>query len=399
MVNSQLTMINEGGSIAPVFMPGESENPETGKRRTFSEFYDNSVTLSFPFFCILWQVSSVRLQPGINSGEPVMRTSVWAIVLLLAALLLVQANASAQERHILIVSPKVGSVIDSVERSTYNLFPGMQNFYSATFYQTPDSAIHVSFKRVAGTIALPESTHTTSYFTLKQVAEWIEHRDEIAHGTYELGSSQPLILYEDGTSFKPPTPPQKTTVTAEIKRPANELPLAKNSGRLSRPSFSTTHCTVAAGVAFNDFSGLVPLGIDRSKATFPVTVSFEIPLFSDPEISFAGGGTLFPQQGLSSVAMYVFLRPSSSWMFAPIVGLGGGRAYFTKEGYSAANGSVNVHAEQPYLAIAVGMNLVPNWLDALLTLPLANKLQTTFENASYSAGVTGPQFNLVFYLW
>lgn len=77
-----------------------------------------------------------------------MRIPVWSFVLLLTVHNLVQTNASAQERHLLVVSSRVGTVIDSVERRTYNLFPLMQNFYSLSFYQAPDSNFSfVRFRR------------------------------------------------------------------------------------------------------------------------------------------------------------------------------------------------------------------------------------------------------------
>jgi hypothetical protein len=355
-----------------------------------SEYHDNSVTLSFSPFCILWQVSSVRLQPGINSGEPVMRTSLWGVVLLVAAYNLVQTHASAQERRLLVVSPKVGAVIDSTARRTYNLFPGMKNFYSASFYQTPDSSIYLLFKRRSGTTVLPDSTRMSSFFTLNQVAEWIEHFDEIAKGTHQLGSSQPPIFYEDGTRFRPPTPQPKKEVTTVGKRTTDNLPLAPNTGGLARPLFNAVHLDFAFGLAFNDLSELGPLGAGTDNTGIPFTLYVEVPIYDDPGISLMGGwGASVTQHGLSSFAVFVIARPFPAHSLTPFFGIGFGQSSYS------SSGTIIVTAQQSYPALALGLNLVPNFADVVFTLPIAAKLETTFENKSYSVSIAGPQISLM----
>jgi len=59
----------------------------------------------------------------------------------IVCVLLTSLIAYAQVRRELIVSPKVGTEIDSVERKAYGLFPNVDDFQAAIFYEAADRTI------------------------------------------------------------------------------------------------------------------------------------------------------------------------------------------------------------------------------------------------------------------
>ena len=48
---------------------------------------------------------------------------------------MISVGTRSQERRLLVLSPRIGAVIDSTERKYYNLFCNIKNFHSASIYQ------------------------------------------------------------------------------------------------------------------------------------------------------------------------------------------------------------------------------------------------------------------------
>jgi hypothetical protein len=73
----------------------------------------------------------------------------------------------------------------------------------------------------------------------------------------------------------------------------------------------------------------------------------------------------------------------------PVIGIGAGH---TEYHYSK---SIIVDASESYAVLFLGVNIVRNRLDIMLTLPLPDELQTTFESKLYSIRPTGPGVSIL----
>jgi hypothetical protein len=188
---------------------------------------------------------------------------------------------------------------------------------------------------------------------------------------------------------------------AVIETDSLDLPLAQNISGLTRPFFQTIHLDLSVGFAFCDFSELQPLIGKNRSITFPLSFLIDIPIpdiYKDSRFSLisgfdfalggAGGGLLI------TYSTFLLYRPEAFSRLRPIVGVGVARTWYDNTWGDNA-GNVNIDAEETYPILFIGLNLTPNTLDALLTIPLVTELQTTYETKSYTIRPAGIRFSLL----
>ncbi|MBI4551409.1 MAG: hypothetical protein HY710_04025 [Candidatus Latescibacteria bacterium] len=114
---------------------------------------------------------------------------------LLMGTFVMPAAAQEPEGRVIVVSPRVGEVIDAGERERFGLFPMIHTFHSARFLLLPDSALVADVTLMENgvertqRIRLPKTMLTT-------IRETIEHFEESQAGTHRM------------TPRQRPTPPQ-----------------------------------------------------------------------------------------------------------------------------------------------------------------------------------------------
>ncbi len=180
-----------------------------------------------------------------------------------------------------------------------------------------------------------------------------------------------------------------------------DLPLAKKTSGLTRPFFQTIHLDLSIGFAICDFSDLQPLNGKNWNITFPLSFLIEIPfpshyndshfsLISGFDFALGGGGG----GSIATYSTFLLYRPETFSTFRPIVGVGVARTWYDNT-WGENTDHVHIEAEETYPILLIGLNLTPNTLDALLTVPLAKELQTTYETKPYTIRPAGIRFSLL----
>ncbi|MGA9363268.1 MAG: hypothetical protein WBW16_02760 [Bacteroidota bacterium] len=96
-------------------------------------------------------------------------------------------RAGEAKEKVVILSPRVGSVIDATERQQYELFPEVRDFDRAVFLQTPKKTYYAKIMFVGPDGARTDTTVQYSEDTLSVLAERIEHFEELKQKTYQVG--------------------------------------------------------------------------------------------------------------------------------------------------------------------------------------------------------------------
>lgn len=323
---------------------------------------------------------------------------------------LLPLNLAAQNRRVVVVSPRVGAVIDSVEAANYRLFQAITSFHASSFYQASDSTLWAEVQLKSAHGILRDSTYGVSFVFLKMCAERIDHWEELIDGKYQIGTSQSHILYEDGTPLVPPTgAPQKTGSSQRNVSPdtlhlaptffhrhvsSDMLPLAPNRSRLERPTYATIGLGVGLGVMISDLSVLEQLKGSASNISMPVSLYLEVPLEEDPSIMFIGGWSYAlgraSKESIISFSAGLICRPGTLFSLKPFVGLGAGVT-----SYESETNEFSINASISYPLLICGFNIAPGTLDLMVTYPLMKEINTTFESKSYSIKPAGLGFSLL----
>ena len=113
------------------------------------------------------------------------------------------APASAQDTaKVVVLSTRVGTVIDQTERTLYHLFASDKDFVSATFYRAPDSSFfaRVESKGPEGKLVVTHRGYSQE--SLLRMAEIINHHEDLVAGRYILGNDPPTIQIVGGPSIR-----------------------------------------------------------------------------------------------------------------------------------------------------------------------------------------------------
>ncbi len=307
---------------------------------------------------------------------------------LLLTLLVASAVTQSQDRRLLIVSPSVGTEVDSLERATYELFPAVKEFQSATFYRLPDSTFWVWLLLKSPEGNLRDSAYEIGPGALNQIAERIERRNRVNVGVSPTEVLLAHIRYADGSDV---IFPSASTSETSRTRSKDILSLRGASDVGSRPLFQTIHVDLSVGYGSAAFMDLRSLTGSTSNSFVPVSFGIDIPFQEEDGLalrgawSFALGGA--GEGSLFSYAITLSYTASTDISLKPIFGVGYGHSSYSYS--SGTNGGIELSASQPYPLIVLGTSLVHKRLDLMVSIPLAPRLTTSFEESQYTVKVAG----------
>jgi len=171
------------------------------------------------------------------------------------AVIAAQIPGGGDSASVVILSDRVGPVIDSQEREQFRLFPGIQRFERAVVLQLPDTTFVVRF-----TMSEPDGRERDTMVVyggplLRNMAERIEHFEEIVEGTYRISDKPAQLKLTTGAAAV-----YSTIYPAAPLRPAppsGRLPLAASGGmRPSRNYPLLLDCGVGLRTFNPDLNGL-----------------------------------------------------------------------------------------------------------------------------------------------
>ena len=183
-----------------------------------------------------------------------------------------------------------------------------------------------------------------------------------------------------------------TTADTNVTK-TGKLPLAENKAGLSRPRFETVHLVFGLGGTGTDYSELDRLGINKAKFALPISLYAYIPFSrTDPGFYLLSGANidLLDAEALTFKTLLLYQTG-----FNMLVGIGASRTSYASRGGMDADGDINVNVNQTQGLLALGLNLSPQRIDLLLTVPLASRLKTVFEEVEYSVRPAGIQVSLL----
>lgn len=122
-----------------------------------------------------------------------------------------------EEGKVIVLSDRVGEVIDLEERNYYyKLFPDVEGFRSAVFLQFPDSTFSVKityFENKTEKVRFKK----ISDWDVKRAAEYIDHFEEIEAGTYEFWGIRSKPEEKLDKIYEEPTQQKKRKVGGELE--------------------------------------------------------------------------------------------------------------------------------------------------------------------------------------
>jgi gas vesicle protein len=139
-------------------------------------------------------------------------------------------QAQADKHKLVILSPRVGSMIDSSEREYFQLFPKIKDFHNAIFLENPDSTYYawIVLKDSSGNTRDTAIWYPKGY--LLMVAEKISHFEELTEGQYQMGQNPAtlqVVESEEATRAPAPTKP-RPQASAKVVEPES-LPVGSRS--------------------------------------------------------------------------------------------------------------------------------------------------------------------------
>ena len=128
-----------------------------------------------------------------------MKSSI-SCILILAIAACFPAVALAQNKRLVVLSPHIGTVIDSLEAAMNNFFQTMLHFHSASIYQAADSSVWAAVRWTTEDGALRDSTLSLSFGLLYSYVARIRHWEELMKGEYRLSAAHQshALLEEQG---------------------------------------------------------------------------------------------------------------------------------------------------------------------------------------------------------
>jgi len=133
--------------------------------------------------------------------------------LLFAAGFCAAMTPAQQIDEVVIISEKVGEVIDFSERNRFHLFQNVDGFVKATFFRSSDTAYYAQIISYESNGERRETKRAYSLLALLRMAEIINHFDEVSAGGYIVGTNPATIRVLGGPTIG--WPPSHEPVTAK----------------------------------------------------------------------------------------------------------------------------------------------------------------------------------------
>ena len=163
-------------------------------------------------------------------------------VCLLIIFLAYPTTAPAQTGDkVVILNPRVGAVITKEQRDFFHLFPLIEGFSQAIFYQTPDSQYYASITRIYRNSQSRDTIVHYSETSVLRHAEMIEHFEAIADGNYRMGDT-PARFQVVGGSEVVRKPHQDAAVRSGLLKDYDKLPLAETADEVFLDNYPDWGC-------------------------------------------------------------------------------------------------------------------------------------------------------------
>jgi hypothetical protein len=135
--------------------------------------------------------------------EVAMRKKIFLMVLVGLAFLSMPNRLFAQDSDkVVILSPRVGAVIDAVERERYELFPEVRGFDRAVFLQTPGKTYYARVMFMGPDGARRDTTIQYSEDVLHLLAEKIELLERLKEKRYDTADQPTKIQLAESTRIR-----------------------------------------------------------------------------------------------------------------------------------------------------------------------------------------------------
>lgn len=192
--------------------------------------------------------------------------NVFLLFIILSMLTLCRHATSAQEDvKIVILSPRVGTLIDETERNSFQIFPQIRNFISAVVY-TADGNYFIQFRLSDLDGKERDTIIIYSENLILMIAEKIDHYEEIKGGNYKIGQNPPTLVIAEGEPLRIQLPPhtkrrktdqtQSTSDKAVFKFWYEPLPLAQTAIFEDQETYPKLGFGIGFALYSPDFSNL-----------------------------------------------------------------------------------------------------------------------------------------------
>ena len=156
------------------------------------------------------------------------RKSVCTLTLVLLNVAANGALHGQDSAKVVILSPRVGPVIDKAEREYYHVFSPYARFEQAVILQTPDKRYFARITRLASPSGV-ESDTLVEYSEpgLIRMAERIDHLEELSSGDYVIGQEPVTLQFAEGGAVSLQAVPKakRAQATVEVGPKFEKLPI------------------------------------------------------------------------------------------------------------------------------------------------------------------------------
>jgi hypothetical protein len=129
-----------------------------------------------------------------NQLEVAMRKKIFWMILIGLALVSIPKRVLAQDTDkVVILSPRVGTMIDASERDHFHLFPQIKGFNRAVVYETPGKTYYIVIVSVRPNGTTKQTIVPYRENELLTLAEQIDHFEDLEKGTYQMGQQQATL--------------------------------------------------------------------------------------------------------------------------------------------------------------------------------------------------------------
>jgi hypothetical protein len=109
-------------------------------------------------------------------------------------LIIVQTNINAQQcNKVVILSKRVGLTVEKSERDYFHIFGSFEDFKRAFVYLSPSGKYFVKFTSQKQGSVEKDTIIFYSEISILNLAEKIDHFEELADGTYTMGETLPIL--------------------------------------------------------------------------------------------------------------------------------------------------------------------------------------------------------------
>ena len=267
--------------------------------------------------------------PNIQQGETMFRTSLTVLLFLLLARADAQIQGPLDSGRVVILSDRVGPVIDGAARDRFRLFAAVPGFLRATVLQQPDSSFVIWYVVSRENGIEKDSVVQCSSSLLRSLAEKIDNYEAISEGRYRIGQNPVSLRYASGGAVVPkaiaPSPALKSS-TSVPGSPQGRLPLARG-GRYPRyRSFPALDIGLGLRTFSPKLDGLSGVygGTPLFEAFPMISALAEVAFTESIGIQVDGGGSVSNQGFEATAGLFYYFHPISDPDFRPF--LGGGLA-------------------------------------------------------------------------